>query len=130
MRNLVANSREIEVALGRAMARAKRQISTRTNEGRDVNEQPFKPYADSTKKQKIRTKRQTAPVNLTQTGAMLASITTRTRIEGEQPVGEIYFLSAKQGTKAAYNNETRKFFALSDKQLEEIQRAIDEVLLK
>lgn len=130
MRDLVANSREIEVALGRAMAKAKRQISVRTNEGRDVNNQPFTPYAESTKAEKRRTGRQTAPVNLTQTGAMLANVTTRTRIEAESPVGEIYFLSAVQGRKAAYNNEDRLFFALSDSQLAEIQAEIDRVLLK
>lgn len=53
-------------------------IRERTRRGLDKDGKPFKPYARSTMRMKVRTGRQVTPVNLTQTGSMLNSLVAQT----------------------------------------------------
>jgi hypothetical protein len=93
------------------------EIRKRTQSGKDVNGNSFKPYAESTKDYRSKHGRSTN-VNLTYSGAMLGSITVKSIQGGIR----LYFGSTIENTKAYHNQISlkRKFFGLSQAQRDKL----------
>ena len=93
------------------------RIRKRTQGGKDVNEDEFKPYSDGYLKFKTEEGRDTSKVDLTFENHMLGSITTRRIQDG----AELYFADAERRTIAMAHHygqgrlPKREFFALNDK---------------
>jgi phage gpG-like protein len=91
-----------------------RRIKDRTANGVSVELQIFTPYSKATNKP--------SPVNLKQTGDMLAAIT----VESDDDTARIYFNDPKQATIAGFHNSgtkyipQRHFFGVSLNDREEI----------
>jgi hypothetical protein len=101
------------------------EVDRRTQSGKDVNERAFTEYRPATKKMKIKTGRNPSPVNLTQTGKMLASFGKIKILETNRKiVGTIGFNSSNMAKIAGYNQDgdarrnrpPRKFVGLSPDQ--------------
>lgn len=116
-----------------ALIDAAAEIDMRTSSGKNIDGGSFAPYRPSTKKQKIRDGKQSSPVNLTNTGKMLAAASkvtiekTNTKI-----IGKIGFTSGAEAQKAKWNQEgsksknrpPRPFFGLAQRQIERIVRRL------
>lgn len=93
------------------------RIRKRTQGGKDVNEDEFKPYSDGYLKFKTEEGRDTSKVDLTFHNHMLGSVTTRRIQDG----AELYFADAERRTIARAHHygegklPKREFFALNDK---------------
>lgn len=98
------------------------EIDIRTSSGKDIQGASFRPYAESTKRAKRSAKnegsRQTSPVNLTQTGRMLASF-GKVRIQKTKSkiTGIIGFSNKAEGLKGKWNQAKRPWFGLSERQI-------------
>lgn len=122
------SQRDLKVGMERAITRIKGDIGRKTERGVDFEGKRFKPYSKFTKALKQATGRRVDPPNLTQTGQMLANMSTRATSNLTETVGEIFFVGAFAATKAEANNETRRFFDLTDKQVDRVQQDIDKVI--
>jgi phage gpG-like protein len=115
-------------AAGKAFRRALEDEATRlvvrTRKGLDVNGQPLRPYSERYAKFRQKKGRNTDPVDLTFTGNMLAAVQTEVKETPEGYAGRIFFNSAREAAKAAYNQETRPFFGLADEQVQRITDAV------
>lgn len=133
---------EIEREMYGAISDARNEMEDRTKGGKDVNNVPFKPYNPAYAKakrdggvfkgKKIKaTGKSGKVVDLELTGEMWRGIAADARIEGENAIGEIKTLSAGVAEKVIANEELgRKFFDLTDKQVEEIRRRVIQVINK
>ena len=130
----------------RAMEEAAREIVERTQSGKDYQDRAFKKYSDSyaawktgftrsgkRRREKIKSGKRAGKmryakinfgaggnVNLTLTGRMLQNVTTTFWRTATELIGRITFSSQLEANKARGNMATRKFFALSRKQIESI----------
>lgn len=99
----------------RACWRAIELIRERTRKGYDRHGKRFKGYAKSTREDRSKRGRQVDHVDLTDTGAMLGSLTVRPKGQGK---AEITFGSPREAAKAAghqfgkNNLPRREFFGL------------------
>lgn len=100
------------------------RIVTRTRKGVDVDGNPFADYTPRYAKSRRRKGRKVSPVDLTFSGDMLNAITTEVREEPGKTVGTIFFNSAREAGKARGNQEKRRFFGLSDEQVERIKKRL------
>ncbi len=138
-------ARELERQLEQAIG----QIITRTQSGKDANDQPFKPYTSEYKNYKngltpsgkptdrlTKTRRQKQAagilprgetVNLTYTGRMLQGIRSKVTANASQLIGKLFFLPT-EAAKARGNQKLRPFFGLSDSQVVQIMDAIRDKL--
>lgn len=96
-------------------------IITRTQGGTDANGQSFAPYRPFTVAQKIKKGQQISPVNLTDSGEMLASIQSQTENNNEIVIK----ITAKEEVATELQTgrsdmQPREFFALDDAQVDEI----------
>lgn len=108
---------DMAIKLKEELIDAAAEISLRTQSGKGIDGSSFDPYADSTKAFKVRTSRQTAPVNLTQTGKMLASaVKVGITSTNNAIIGTLGFTSGAEARKGSYNQAKRPWFGLSDKQ--------------
>ena len=113
------------------------RLKARTKKGTDADGGAFKPYASSTIARK---KRQGKNINsswLEDTGQMMGSLQTKTYMEGETVVGEIFPMggSAVRGggtasQKIIYNQKSRRFFAFGKEQIDRITQAIRAAITK
>ena len=133
--------RQLEQAIG--------QIVSRTQSGKDINGQPFKPYTreyknykngltpsgkPTDKLTKRRRQRLAAGIlargdveNLTYTGRMLQGIRSKVTASANQLIGRLFFLPT-EADKARGNQKLRPFFGLSDSQVAQIMDAIRDKL--
>jgi hypothetical protein len=96
-------------------------IITRTQGGTDANGQSFAPYRPFTVAQKIKKGQQISPVNLMDSGEMLASIQSQTENNNEIVIK----ITAKEQVATELQTgrsdmQPREFFALDDAQVDEI----------
>jgi len=124
---------QTERALAREVEFAKGEILIRTNSGRDADEAPFKQYSPSYEAQRV-DRGYSAQVNLTITGTLLTSITSKVQKTAEGFAGVLFFLAGRpdggSNSEIALKHNTgdyggkklkpRRFFALSIKQIREI----------
>lgn len=124
----------MEKAFQKAVQSEKEVISTRTQEGLDVNRETFVPYSsknpgrdwkDVRKKKNL----QTSHVDLKFSGAMFKAMTVSFKRDGSKFLATIFFNERKQSQKAKGHNSgqlgpttfaPRKFFGLSQTQREAI----------
>lgn len=125
---------QVEKQLSKEILRGKTEISTRTAQGRDVNDQPFIPYSKLYAAEREAKGRKSSPVDLTFTGTMLRSMQTRLEATAEGVAGLIFFLAGRpdglnnaeiaaklqSGDFGFKKKKPRKFFALSEKLTREI----------
>ena len=111
-----------KVTLARAMEEAAGEIVKRTQSGRGVEGGGFAKYTPEYAAFKAKSGRKTTP-DLTFSGKMLASITSKVEEYPGGLIGRIYF-SASQAVKAAANQKLRRFFGLSKKQINEMTEKI------
>lgn len=108
---------DIAIKLKEELIDAAAEISLRTQSGKGIDGSSFDPYADSTKKQKIRKSKQTSPVNLTDKGTMLGAARKVTITSTNNAIiGTLGFTSGAEARKGSYNQAKRPWFGLSDKQ--------------
>lgn len=111
-----------KVALERAMEEAAGEIVSRTQAGQSVDGGSFQRYSPEYAAAKSKTGRSTKP-DLTYTGAMLNSITSKVEESGQGLIGRI-FVPASQAVKARANQKLRRFIGLSKKQIEKMTDAL------
>jgi hypothetical protein len=105
--------------LGIAMADATAEIEIRTLQGKAADGQSFKPYSPEYAEKKASKK-----VNLHVTGAMLGAMQHTVReIKNGILEGKISF-AGHQVNKARWNNATRRFMALSKRQLQKLKQTM------
>lgn len=100
------------------------QMVRRTQSGRDKDNKSFKSYSPSYSKFKRKRGRNVSPPDLTFTGKMLGAITYKTFEQGTKFIGEIFFNSSREATKARGNLRHRQFFGFSKEQILKIQQRI------
>ena len=110
------------IALSRTAQQAINVILDKTKKGVDAKDRPFKPYSrkgsgDGYYGWRKRKGKSLKP-NLTDKGEMLAAMTSR--VQGTKAT--IFFSSAAESKKAAFNQESREFFKLSRKTREELTK--------
>ena len=121
----------------RLMQKEVTELKVRTVGGKDMFGKPFKAYSAAYAKFKsgtgtVKNKNKSARganVNLIFGDQMLQSITSSVELVGGELVG-IIAPSADEANKVAYNQETRKFFGLSDNQRERLRNRIKERIFK
>ncbi len=101
---------------GQFGADAVEEIKNRTvNQSRDADGNTFKPYSRGYQRFKsLKTKVQSAGVNLTLTGDMIRSIVHEVVYQGPKVIIRIFSSSNDAAKRIQWNNETRKFFAISN----------------
>jgi hypothetical protein len=108
--------RGITRGLGQAALKGKDIIDTRTGEGRGFKGK-FAPYPEKYIKSLKRAGYPTFPVDLENEGDMLRSMQAKVTKSDE---AMLFFDSAKEAKKAAFNNRTRPFFGFNRKEEREI----------
>lgn len=108
-----------ETTLARVMEEMAEKIVSRSIAQTDADGKRFVRLSPEYAKRKSRTDRSAVP-DLTFTGQMLASITSKVERVGKNLVGRIFFNSAREAEKARGNMKLRKFFALSREQIQTI----------
>lgn len=116
-------------AFATAISDAKTEIVLRTVSGKDSSDNVFAPYTPqyAAYKGKPNSKgksRQVSPPNLTFTGDMLSSMRYEILNQENKTIGRISFGDKLSSLKAAGNNAKRKFFELSEKQLNNIKKKV------
>lgn len=111
------------VAFGQAVQIETGEIVRRTQSGIDVNGSPFKAYSKEYAAYKKKKGRNATP-DLTFSGKMLGSIKATVKATATKFFAEIKFSSATEAAKAKGNLKKRKFFGLSDEQIQRIRDAI------
>jgi len=124
---------ESKILMGQIGEFIKFKIKSRTQEGKDVEGQPFKPYAESYAAYRAKHGHSVDKVNLTFHGTMMSAIDYSA---GKRSV-HAYVLntpdpySKKHVTNAAkafFLNKERQFFALSDKEVETIKDMVQDYI--
>lgn len=100
-----------------AILQARTIILERTAQGKDVSGAPFKPYSKTYAAFRSKSGRSPNP-NLMFTGRMLASM----KVTADKRKGVLFFSRSEEARKAAFNNRTRRFFDLSKKEMQRIQK--------
>lgn len=110
-------------AMTAAALQATTIIKLRTAKGVDVDGKPFTPYTKAYAAFKVKKGRgkgqQIMPPNLIFSGNMLASMMVKKPVTSTR--AEIFFNKSESAKKAAFNNERRRFFDLSSKELDRIR---------
>lgn len=105
-------------------------IKLRTAKGIDASGRSFEPYTPKYKFFRQKKGLQTEKVDLFFTGSMISSMTYK----ATDKVASVYFLNtsdksgAKNPNKAAWLNEKREFFALSNSDIDEIEEIVDDFI--
>lgn len=115
---------EREKILAQQMELAATEIVQRTQSGHSVNGSTFEPYSEGYRKYKSKRGRRTTP-DLTFTGHMLGSLTTKIINQGAYLLGQIFFSSSREADKAKYNQKSREFFGLSKQQIDKLTKALN-----
>lgn len=122
--------KDVEKVFLKALARAVRQIVERTQAGRTIEGKSFKSYSPKYKAYKV-SKKRSGKVDLTFTGQMLRSISSKILRRSDVQLEGAITIGADQKTKAIANQtgaSARPFFGLSKQQINEIQKEIMEAL--
>jgi hypothetical protein len=120
------------------------KIKINTDEGKTFDDKNLKDYKDSTKKQRAKLGLQVSPPNLTQTGAMLKAITSKTEKNLQDKFkGQIFIRNIKTSNFRDRKNTTStvdkaqnviklgfRFFGISKKDVNSIQEAIKSTFIK
>lgn len=109
-------SKNQKAAMTATVLQAQTIIKKRTSAGVDVNGKPFVPYSDAYKAFRAKSGRSTSP-DLMFSGRMMASM----KGTASKTKGVLFFSRAEESKKAAFNNRSRKFFDLSDKEMDRLQ---------
>lgn len=118
---------QIRRVLQRELPKAARGIVERTQSGRDVDGNSFRPYTESYKRAKRKAFGSASPVNLTATGEMLGSIRAKTSGGLTGPVEASIEITDR---KAEFHQPDRPFFGLDKTQIANIVRAISDAILR
>lgn len=94
---------------------AEKEIRTRTQSGRDVNEKPFKPYSPGYKAYKQKIGRYAGHPDLKLTSDMQNSMESKVTMRGDIVTLELS-LKGEAKEKSGWVSKTRKWFGLSPKQ--------------
>lgn len=113
---------KLEPGLKEALDVARNSIISRTQQGIDADDRPFRKYSKSWAEVRKRNSKQVAFVDLTFQGDMLKAITQSVKKDGPIIVGTLDFKNEKERQKARENqiDNRRKFFALSQAQRSEL----------
>jgi len=102
-------------------------ILRRTAQGIDADRQPFEPYSPPYRLFREETGHQGSPVNLFYTGSMLSSMTYK----ASKNRAEVFFMNTSapdqdvtNPQKAFYNQQSRNFFAISEREQEQIREMV------
>ena len=125
---LIKNLEKIEIEIYHELFKARRYMIQRTQQGKDKDEKPFKPYSKQYSKLKAERGRQNHPVNLTYRFQMLGSI----KIGHIQGGGKIYIGDMTERNKAlkhikGWGTPKRNFWGLGKyekKILEKIKKVV------
>jgi hypothetical protein len=117
---------KMSVKLETALSDEATRIVLRTQSGKDVDGSSFAPYTPKYAEHRKKKGRKEAPVDLTFTGNMLASIQTKVEKVSDGYLGTIYFGSALEALKARGNQLRRRFFGFSDEQVARIKNKLTE----
>ena len=119
---LTTPDRVIKKALLRAGNKAIDIIRQRTDQGKFLGGKwQNKPY--SKEYWKFKSKKHTdSTVNLQYTNHMISSMNTRATVTKRRMFAEVYFVGADANKKAFWNNQTRRFFDLTDRELANVQQ--------
>ena len=104
----------VDEGLNQAALLARQLIKDRTAQGIGVNGR-FRAYSASYELHRLQRGFSATP-NLFYTGKMLGSMA----IKNGKGYAELYFRGAAENKKAAMNNELRPFFALNDKEMDQV----------
>ena len=123
----------IQQSLARVSAFGVKQITEKTQKGQKPDGGTFRPYAQSTKRDRQERGRQISFVDLTDTGRMFRSLTFRTRSFSS----ELFFRRSEENRKAAFHDffgagrkkVVRPFFAIGRKDEEKIRQIFFKHLL-
>lgn len=137
LKNLLAMEGHIssKILMGNIGEFIKFKIQARSQEGVDVDLNPFKPYSGSYAAYRRKEGHPVDKVNLTFTGAMWNALTYKA---GKQSV-HVYFLNTPgpgskgkkkvtNAAKAFFLNEDRRFFALNEQEVETIRNMVQEYI--
>lgn len=101
------------------------RLIARTQQGRDVDNQPFAPYSAGYAETRRAAGRRPSPPDLTFTGQMLNAIQTRVDRAAGKLIGTVFFSSAREAAKASGNQRLRRFFAFGKEQVERLKRKLE-----
>lgn len=99
-----------------AVLQARTIIAQRTAKGVDVNGTDFIPYTKAYSAFRKKAGRSERP-NLMFTGRMIGSM----QVKANARKGEIFFSRSEESKKAAFNNQRRRFFDLSNDELDRVR---------
>jgi hypothetical protein len=108
------------------------QILARTAQGIDADNTLFRPYTPAYAKYRTKHGRPTHPADLFFTGSMLNALTYKTKPQEVR----LFFknttdkFGVRNPEKAYYNNQIRKFFAVSAKDIIAIEKMVQEHITK
>ena len=115
---------DLQRRLESALLNERDEIVARTQQRSvDMHGNTFKPYSRgyaAYKQEKVGH----TNVTLTETGNMLQSVQVKVKAAARGIVGKIFFSGTKAADKARKNQESRKFFGLSDEQIARIKKAL------
>jgi len=115
--------------LGTQLLDEAQEIISRTQAGKGVSGGRFKAYSDQYRKFRNKKGRRSG-VDLTFTGNMLQSITSKVEVTADKIIGTIFFSSNKEALKASFNNVLRPFFGLSKDQVVRLTQKLKEAMRK
>lgn len=121
----ITPDRVIRKALLRAGAKAIDIIRDRTAQGKFLGGKwQNKPYSKEYWKFKQKNKHTDPTVNLSFSGegTMMSTLNTRTVVTKNRKFVELYFSDVNANKKAFWNNQTRRFFDLTDRELANVQQ--------
>ena len=126
--------RAIKESLARVSAFGVKQITEKTQKGQKPDGGTFRPYAQSTKRDRQERGRQISFVDLTDTGRMFRSLTFKTRSFSSS----LFFRRSEENRKAAFHDfygagkgkVVRRFFAIGRKDEEKIRQLFFKHLVK
>ncbi len=115
-------------ALADQLELEKAEIIRRSLAGVDADGEQFEQYTEKYLTYKTENRKRGGNPNLWLEGGMLQNMTTSVETTDSGYVGKIFFTDALQAAKARGNNLKRKFFALSQEQLERLSNAVKQAL--
>ena len=118
-----ALKKQIPIALAKVSAYGVKQITEKTQKGELPDGGRLKPYAQSTKKSRLKRGRQVGKVDLTDTGRMFRSLTSKIT----KSKGTLFFRRQEENKKAFFHDtgtrfmEARPFFAIGRRDEDKIR---------
>ena len=121
---------QIQMGLARASAFGIKQITDKTQQGKLPDGGGLRPYKKSTKKSRLKRGRQVGKVDLTDTGRMFRSLTSKIT----KSKGTLFFRRQEENKKAFFHDtgtrfmQPRPFFAIGRKDEDKIREIFNKAI--